>query len=128
MDDKVNVEAGEAKLEPARKPARRRLLVLAAVSAAMVFSLPGGIVQPDQAQAHTSCYDAWRNSGHTANVRWYHCHGWTTVDGDDVQTRVHICGYSGTLHGITVRHHHVSWGRDFWSSTNHAHQYRGEGC
>ena len=131
MDDRHStVEGTGSDTEPkvARGRVRHRLLAIAAVTAVMGFGLPGGVAQPDPAQAHTSCYDFWRQSGHTANVRWYHCHNWTTVDGDDVQTRVHICGYSGTLHGVTVRHHHRDNWFDFWSSTAHAHDYHGEGC
>ncbi len=126
--DTPEVKAGE----PGGKgTTKRRRLALLGVAGAMLLSLvmPGGFAQPERAQAHSSCYDAWQNSGHTARAHSYHCHGWATVDGDDVQTRVHICGLSGTLHGVTVRHHHVGYfGRDFWSSTDEHHDPGGEGC
>ncbi len=122
-----DAESSNAVPEPARKPRRLTLLALAAVIA-FGFVVPGGVVQPDQAQAHTSCFDFWKNSGHTARAQWHHCHDFRIVDGDDVQARVHICGYSGTLHGITVRHHHrnVLW--DFWSRTDARDDPGGEGC
>ena len=66
------------------------------------------------------CDSAWRHSGHTANVNWYHCH--PTVDSPEV-VRVHICGYSGTLHGI-----YVGIYTHEWQTAGHKHDDGGEGC
>ena len=120
----------EAVSAPARKPRRLVLLGVAAVMA-FGFVVPGGVLHPEQAQAHNDCYDFWKNSGHTKYAQWYHCHDFRAVDPDrqaDTVARVHICGYSGKLHGITVRHHHVRWGGDFYSRTNAREDLGGEGC
>jgi hypothetical protein len=112
---------------------RIRLAAILTVAMVAVFSfITGGPVRPDTAAAHTSCYDFWRHSGHTDNVRWYHCHNWETYSdnagGSITQARVHICGYSGTLHGITVGHHHKDAWFDSYATGGHAHDVGGEGC
>jgi hypothetical protein len=117
-------------------PVRRGLLaaVLTLVATVAVYAvIAGGASRPETASAHQSCYDLWQHSGHTANVRWYHCHSWTTYSdnagGSFTQARVHICGYSGYLHGVTVAHHHrdLIWDT-YTDAVNHAHDYGGEGC
>jgi hypothetical protein len=104
-----------------RKPIR---FALASVGALAVALVPGSVLSSGTASAATSCYAFWRHSGHTDNVRWYHCHDNRTVPGIGDRARVHICGFSGTLHGITVFHDI----RDNWSTDNHAHDVGGEGC
>jgi hypothetical protein len=105
------------------------LLTVATVTA--YSSMKGGAVRPESALAHQDCHDFWQHSGHTANARWYHCHNWQNLpyqDGSQTLTRVHICGYSGTLHGVTVGHIHRPWFPDRWESGDHAHDVGGEGC
>lgn len=106
--------------------------ILAAVLLTSTAIVIPSVVAPGIAQAHIDCYDYWLNSGHNPeNAVWYHCHNWQTVPGgrqDDIEVRVHICNGSGYLHGITIRHHHVSWGDDFYSVNNHVHDRGGEGC
>lgn len=101
------------------------------VASVAAFSLiGGGAVLPDSAAAHRNCDDFWWHSGaaHTTdNVRWWHCHDWRTISGQDI-ARVHICGYSGTLHGVTVGHIHRSVLWDLWGTAEHAHDVGGEGC
>jgi len=82
--------------------------------------------QPDRAGpsddvgiAYT-CYEFWAWSGHTDRVRWYHCHGY---HGFYNARRVHICGVSGYLHGVTVFLY--PGGADV---VDHAHDNGGEGC
>jgi hypothetical protein len=78
-----------------------------------------GGVQPATTAAPT-CRDYWLNSGHTANVDWYHCH---TITNRPNSRRVHICGLSGILHGITVTISSTGITR-----SNHVHDPGGEGC
>jgi hypothetical protein len=107
---------------------RAALLVTVATIAAFSFA-GGGVLRPDSAEAHRNCYDFWQHSGHVDNTRWYHCHNWrTTSDGTQDLARVHICGYSGTLHGITVGHIHQWAWPDRWATADHAHDVGGEGC
>jgi hypothetical protein len=73
------------------------------------------------AAAVPSCEDFWRHSGHTDRVRWYHCHGTS----DPYVKRVHICGVSGTLHGITVGYLFGAWVNN---EDTHRHDVGGEGC
>ncbi len=110
---------------------RKLILSLLAVATLAVVAAPavigGGAIAPQVAQAHVSCYDFWRSSGHTTNVRWYHCHSWTNIyNGLATKARVHICGYSRTLHGISVTHNHEGWG-DYRRGSD-AHETYGEGC
>jgi hypothetical protein len=70
--------------------------------------------------AQPSCYQFWRHSGHTARVRWYHCHATSSA----YTKRVHICGYSGILHGISV----ASLPGGTWLRARHRHDPGGEGC
>ncbi len=109
----------------------RLAVLLSTIVAAFAFVV-GGPVRPDSAAAHTDCDDFWRHSGHTDNARWHHCHDWITygdgMGGSITRARVHICGYSGTLHGITVGHHHISGWWDSWDTSAHAHDVGGEGC
>jgi len=78
--------------------------------------------QSNVAAAVPSCRDFWRHSGHTDRVRWYHCHRTS----DPYVKRVHICGVSGTLHGITV----AQFPDGVWlrNSSTHRHDVGGEGC
>jgi hypothetical protein len=109
----------------------RIAVLLTAMVAAFSLGV-GGPVRPVPAEAHADCTDFWQHSGHTDNVRWYHCHDWLTygdgLGGSITVARVHICGYSGTLHGITVLHHHRAGRPDDWSTSTHAHDSGGEGC
>lgn len=77
-------------------------------------------VSKKKPRAHVSmlCWQAFNVSGHTSNVRWWHCHGTSPT------LRVHICGYSGTLHGITV---YNVFAQTYYTY-NHAHDVGGEGC
>lgn len=72
------------------------------------------------AAAVPSCRSFWRHSGHTTRVRWYHCHRTS----DPFVKRVHICGKSGTLHGVTV----AQFPGNVWLRNNHRHARGGEGC
>lgn len=105
--------------------------LLTAMAATFGFAV-GGPVGPGTAAAHTDCNDFWRHSGHTENARWHHCHDWLTygdgLGGTITLARVHVCGGSGTLHGITVSHHHRAGWWDSWSTSAHAHDPGGEGC
>lgn len=113
---------------------KNKLTRIQLILIAMVFSIAGvasyytytNVLVPRTAQAYhygASCFDLWRHSGHTDNVRWYHCHNFNS-NGSAWTARVHICGYSGWLHGITVS---TSIYRDV-IRYNHAHDYGGEGC
>jgi hypothetical protein len=70
--------------------------------------------------AYHNCWHYWINSGHTDNVRWYHCHDTAYAN----EKRVHICGYSGYLHGISV----IDYLNGYFGTYNHRHDYGGEGC
>lgn len=76
--------------------------------------------QPRIAAAVPSCRDFWRHSGHTTRVRWYHCHRTSSP----YVKRVHICGRSGTLHGVTV----AQFPGNAWLRRNHRHDPHGERC
>jgi hypothetical protein len=107
------------------------LLVMMAVTVGgYTLIIQGSAVRPDAAQAHVSCEDYWQHSGHVEGAVWYHCHNWQSwYDGDEVtQARVHICGASGVLHGIDVRHVHRYLAPDRWETEDHAHDGHGEGC
>jgi hypothetical protein len=67
-----------------------------------------------------SCYEYWVKSAHTENVRWYHCHDTQYSN----RKRVHICGHSGWLHGITI----TIYSGGNWEAANHAHDFDGEDC
>jgi hypothetical protein len=112
-----------------------RILVavgIAAVSVLVALTLPvgGSLTRPGTAEAgHAECFDYWQHSGHTDvnHIRWWHCHGESQSMGWYF-TRVHICGDSGTLHGVTVRHNHNPQG-PLWSSDGHDHgDGDNEGC
>ena len=102
----------------------RLALVLAMTTAASLGSI-GGVSSPSAAPATAArpaptCAQFWRHSGHTERVRWYHCHATSSP----LTKRVHICGDSGTLHGISV----TSRPGGHWPRTNHRHDRGGEGC
>lgn len=81
------------------------------------------VAQPAQSAARQPpppCAQFLRFSGHTDRVRWYHCHSTSSA----YTKRVHICGDSGTLHGISV----VSLPDGIWFRTKHRHDRGGEGC
>jgi hypothetical protein len=67
-----------------------------------------------------SCYEYFVKSAHTENVRWYHCHDTQYSN----KKRVHICGRSGWLHGITI----TIYGSGNWDAVSHAHDFDGEDC
>lgn len=103
------------------------VMVLVVITAASLVGLDGagsaGAAQPDAAEAARptpTCSQFWSHSGHTDRVRWYHCHSTDSP----LTKRVHICGYSGTLHGISVTSR--SDGR--WPRDRHKHDRGGEGC
>jgi hypothetical protein len=106
------------------------LTIIAASIAITAFTLavPRGVAQPEKAEAnHLSCYDFWQHSGHTDTrfIQWWHCHDMRTVAAIGTRARVHICGDSGTLHGVTVFH---TW-NGAWSTDDHAHgDGNSEGC
>jgi hypothetical protein len=108
------------------------LLVAAATVGAYSVVIKDSAVRPAAAQAHQSCADFWANSGHTANVVFYDCHNWTNADcspNDCTTARVHICGTSGTLHGIYVQHVHRPLAGDIYQTIGpHSHDPGGEGC
>lgn len=72
------------------------------------------------AAAQPSCRQFWQHSDHTTRVRWYHCH----ATSDPYVKRVHICGVSGTLHGVSV----AQFPDGVWLRANHRHDVGGEGC
>lgn len=105
----------------------RLTMVLVVITAAGPVSLDGAssasAAQPDAAEAARptpTCSQFWSHSGHTDRVRWYHCH---STDSPLIK-RVHICGYSGTLHGISV----TSVPDGHWRRDRHKHDRGGEGC
>jgi len=116
----------------------RRILLLAMVAAVGMFSFVGASsaspsdvsaspsdvsASPSNvAAALPSCRDFWLHSGHRDRVRRYHCHA-TSPSNPHVK-RVHICGVSGTLHGITV----AEFPDGAWVTNNHRHDVGGEGC
>jgi hypothetical protein len=120
-------EAREAQKGPVwHRSNRSQIRVVLAIVAAMAFALAiPFIATPERAEAgHLNCGDFFRHSGHTDRARWHHCHDMRTVPGIGSRARVHICGVSGTLHGITVFHDiHANWSRQ-----DHAHDPGGEGC
>ncbi len=81
---------------------------------------PDAQTQELNAQPPPSCYQFWRHSGHTDRVRWYHCHSTSSA----YTKRVHICGNSGYLHGISV----ASLPDGVWLRARHRHDRGGEGC
>jgi hypothetical protein len=103
-------------------------VVFVMVVTAVTVAVPGGVTQPEKAQAHhLSCFDFWQHSGHTdtQHIRWWHCHDMRQVPAIGTRARVHICGTSGTLHGVTVFH---TWNGQ-WSTDDHAHgDGSNEGC
>ncbi|HEY0641540.1 MAG TPA: hypothetical protein VGD67_28255 [Pseudonocardiaceae bacterium] len=74
----------------------------------------------DVGTAIHTCYEYWIKSAHTTNYKWYHCHDTQYSN----KKRVHICGNSGYLHGITI----TIYSSGNWDADNHAHDYDGEGC
>lgn len=110
----------------------RTTLLLAVIATVGIFGFAGassagqsnvGPSQSAAAAAAPSCRDFWQHSGHTDRVRWYHCH--PTNPSDPYVKRVHICGVSGTLHGITVANLNGAWVRN---EDTHRHDPGGEGC
>lgn len=106
-----------------------RPLLLAVVTTVGMFNFVGAssaspsdvsASQSNVAAALPSCRDFWLHSGHTDRVRWYHCHS----TNDPYVKRVHICGVSGTLHGITV----AEFPDGVWLTNDHRHDIGGEGC
>jgi hypothetical protein len=100
----------------------RRAMVLAMTTAAGLVSLVGvsSTSAAPSIRAQPPCAQFWRFSGHTDRVQWYHCHPTSSA----YTKRVHICGYSGVLHGISV----VSLPGGNWFRTRHRHDRGGEGC
>ena len=101
----------------------QRKILLTLTAASLVSFLGAGstsAAQSTAARAQPSCAQFWRFSGHTDRVRWYHCHSTSSA----YTKRVHICGYSGVLHGISV----VSLPGGNWFRTRHRHDRGGEGC
>ena len=86
----------------------RLALVLALTTAASLGSVVG-VSSPSAAPATAA-----------RRVRWYHCHATSSP----LTKRVHICGDSGTLHGISV----TSRPDGHWPRTRHRHDRGGEGC
>lgn len=102
----------------------RLAMVLVATTAASLASVIGpssaSAAQVSAARAaQPSCYQFWRVSNHTERVRWYHCHPTSSA----FTKRVHICGYSGILHGISVAKLDGTW-----LLARHRHDRGGEGC
>jgi hypothetical protein len=98
---------------------------------ASLILVGGSFLWPGMAVAHADCDDFWRHSEHTDRAQWHHCHDWQTYPsggGTITQARVHICGFSGTLHGITVGHVHREVIPSKWVTGGHAHDEGGEGC
>jgi hypothetical protein len=102
----------------------RPALVAISMLAAMLVPSIGGISMASASTPTTTaaltCEDYWLNSGHTANVDWYHCH---RIPNRPNSRRVHICGLSGILHGITVTISSTGI-----TTSDHAHDPGGEGC
>lgn len=106
---------------------RKKVLLAIAMIATMVGAIATVtlvVPEPEQAKAYhsTGCYDLWRHSGHLDNVRWYHCHN-VTYDGSRKWGRVHICRWTGWLHGISVYTY-----PGYVYTWDHAHDYDGENC
>jgi hypothetical protein len=101
---------------------RLALLLAVAVTTGTAFSLAGtSNASPSTVRAAApTCYQFWQHSGHTARTVWYHCHDTS----DPYVKRVHICGESGTLHGITV----AQFPDGVWLTNDHRHDPGGEGC
>lgn len=102
---------------------RVRLAVIGAVVATVGmfgFADASNVTPSTVGQAAPSCYQFWQHSGHTEHYRWYHCH----PTSDPYVKRVHICGKSGYLHGITV----AQFPDGVWLTNNHRHDFGGEGC
>jgi hypothetical protein len=101
----------------------QRTILLTLTAASLVSFVGAGstsVAQSTAARAQPSCAQFWRFSGHTDRVRWYHCHSTSSA----FTKRVHICGYSGVLHGISV----VSLPDGNGFRTRHRHDRGGEGC
>lgn len=100
--------------------ARVAMVIAVTTAASLIGPSSASATQSNATRAaQPSCYQFWRVSGHTARVRWYHCHSTSSA----FTKRVHICGYSGTLHGVSVAKLDGTW-----LLARHRHDRGGEGC
>jgi hypothetical protein len=108
---------------PVMRPVRLAM-VLAMTTAASLVSFAGvsstSAAQSTARQPPPPCAVFWRHSGHTDRAQWFHCHATSSP----YTKRVHICGYSGVLHGISV----ASLPDGIWLRARHRHDRGGEGC